>query len=312
MLCVRLLVLFAVLQGRLCLAFFSSLPYAALQQQQLQSLSASSSSSCLFSASSETNAEPSSPRDDVVKSARSALRTFGLLSTVSSLGLTSLVKPARAFGALDNANKKLGDYGLPPVLFVPNGFSPLVSEFGRGNSREKMENPILVQFSHPSLWVVATTTVNTNGEAGTISANDYIKGDSAFLYTMPLSSGESLSVDNKALITKFITKSLSQKGDPLESFVVGPPRLGPKGVDGLQYVLADINYQLNTEAGFLIGRRGVVSMCSVGPQIQGLVSVTTSKRWKTLEGDIRNIADSFRVYKLNSGIFSTGSATDAA
>ena len=70
----------------------------------------------------------------------------------------------------------VGSYGLPPIIFVPPGFSPLVSEFGRGNIREKMTNPILIQFCHPQLWVVATTTVNNNGEAGTISANDYIKG----------------------------------------------------------------------------------------------------------------------------------------
>ena len=49
-----------------------------------------------------------------------------------------------------------------------------------------MTNPIVVQFCHPSLWVEAKTSVNNNGEAGTISANDYIKGDSAFLFVKPL------------------------------------------------------------------------------------------------------------------------------
>lgn len=37
-------------------------------------------------------------------------------------------------------------------------------------------NPLLVQFAHPQLWVEAVTSFNNNGEAGTISANDYIKG----------------------------------------------------------------------------------------------------------------------------------------
>ena len=36
-----------------------------------------------------------------------------------------------------------------------------------------------------------------------------------------------------------------------------------------EYITADISYTINTEAGFLIGRKGVVSMTSVGPFIQG-------------------------------------------
>jgi hypothetical protein len=78
--------------------------------------------------------------------------------------------------ALENANGKLSEYSLPPMLFVPPGFSPLVSEIGRGNIKEKMTNPLVVQFAHPNNWVVQKTSVNVNGEAGTISANDYIKG----------------------------------------------------------------------------------------------------------------------------------------
>ena len=80
---------------------------------------------------------------------------------------------------------------------------------------------------------------------------------------------------------------------------------GPLGVDGQPYYLADIAYTINTEAGFLIGRKGVVSLTTVGPYLQALVCVSTDKRYKTLEGPLRDIAGSFRVYKLKSGIFST-------
>ena len=59
------------------------------------------------------------------------------------------------------------------------------------------------------------------------------------------------------------------------------------------------------QAGFLIGRKGVVSLTSVGPYIQALVCVSTDKRYKNLEGALRDMANSFRVYKLKSGIFST-------
>ena len=53
----------------------------------------------------------------------------------------------------------------------------------------------------------------------------------------------------------------------------------------------------------MIERRGVASVTSVGPALEGLVTVTTSKRYKNLEPTVRAIADSFRVYPLNSGIF---------
>ena len=70
-----------------------------------------------------------------------------------------------------------------------------------------MTNPLLVQFSRPQLWVTATTTVNNNGEAGTISANDYIKGDSAFFFTVPQDRQQ--SDISKETIQKFVLKCKS-------------------------------------------------------------------------------------------------------
>jgi hypothetical protein len=78
------------------------------------------------------------------------------------------------------------------------------------------------------------------------------------------------------------------------------------------------SYQLNTEAGFLIDRRAVASITSVNNNkvenkatktIQGLIGATTSKRWKNngLEKTLREIVNSFKTYKLNSGIFSASS-----
>lgn len=140
--------------------------------------------------------------------------------------------PAMAFGKLEDANNKLTTYGLPPIIFVPPGFSPLVSEFGRGNIKEKMVNPLLVQFCHPQLWVEAVTSYNNNGEAGTISANDYIKGDSSFFFFRPLAEGTTLSITSKEIIKDFLLKSLSQKGDPVETFKLLSVKQGNKGVDG--------------------------------------------------------------------------------
>ena len=226
--------------------------------------------------------------------------------TAVVVGVTTFRPTVANAGKQDEANAKLAAYGLPPILFVPPGFTPLVSEFGRGNIREAMTNPIIVQFSHPGLWIESLTTVNTNGEAGTVSANDYIKGDSAFFFNQPMKAGETLSEASKELVTNFIKKSLSQKGDPLETFKVVALKKGPVGADGQPYYIADIAYTLNTEAGFLIGRKGVVSLTNVGPFMQALICVATDKRYKNNEGDLRDIANSFRIYKLKSGIFSSG------
>ena len=160
-----------------------------------------------------------------------------VLGLSSALFASTLLAPSRASAAMNSAsmfmagrledvNDKLASYGLPPLLFVPPGFTPLVSEFGRGNIKQAMVNPILIQFCHPGLWVEATTTINNNGEAGTVSANDYIKGDSAFFFNQALKSGESLGEGSKDLAKSFMLAALSQKGDPVEVFKV---RVGTRG-----------------------------------------------------------------------------------
>jgi hypothetical protein len=40
----------------------------------------------------------------------------------------------------------------------------------------------------------------------------------------------------------------------------------------------DFAYKINTEAGFVIGRKGVASLTSVGSNVQMLVTVTTDQR----------------------------------
>eukprot|EP00596_Hydrurales_sp_CCMP1899_P001037 CAMPEP_0119037702 /NCGR_PEP_ID=MMETSP1177-20130426/6196_1 /TAXON_ID=2985 /ORGANISM="Ochromonas sp, Strain CCMP1899" /LENGTH=292 /DNA_ID=CAMNT_0006999321 /DNA_START=148 /DNA_END=1026 /DNA_ORIENTATION=- len=252
--------------------------------------------------SNDDNNIPKLARDTMKQPMQRGLQ--GVFALSGAL-MASMIKPepAFAFGKLEDANTKLGLYELPPIIFVPPGFSPLVSEFGRGNIREKMTNPLLIQFCHPQLWVEAVTSYNLNGEAGTISANDYIKGDSAFFYFRPLAEGQILSVNSKDLIKEFILKSLSQKGDPVETFKIVSVKQGNKGVDGQEYITAEINYTINTEAGFLIGRKGIASLTSVGPFIQGLVAVVIDKRWKDKAETIRDVIASFKVYKLNSGIF---------
>ena len=250
---------------------------------------------------------PSSDRANAL----SSLAKFSSVAQGVLAGATvaSTLNVAPAFASkLDEANTKLGNYNLPPMLFVPQGFVPVVSEYGRGNANKeggKMENPVVVQFAHPGTWVEAKTTINNNGEAGTISANDYIKGDSAFFFTQPLSAlpGNKLTVDNTEMVTKAVFAGLIQKGDVTEEFKVTNIRNGAKGVDGQEYIIADLFYKLNTEAGFLITRKGYVALTSVGPFVQSMTAVSTDKRFKKLGESLKDIVESFRVYKLQSGIF---------
>ena len=97
--------------------------------------------------------------------------------------------------SLESVNTKLSSYSLSPMLYVPPGFAPLVSEYGRGIGNIRQSSPIAVQFVYPEvrfslsnkrfhlctansvisislqLWVPRYTTTNVNGETGTISAN---------------------------------------------------------------------------------------------------------------------------------------------
>ena len=61
-----------------------------------------------------------------------------------------------------------------------------------------------------------------------------------------------------------IHTALSQKGDPVDSFKVLSARTQVDPVTQREYLLVDISYSLNTQAGFVIDRRGVVSVTSVG------------------------------------------------
>jgi hypothetical protein len=42
----------------------------------------------------------------------------------------------------------------------------------------------------------------------------------------------------------------------------------------------------------------VASITQVGQNVAALVAATTAVRWKKLDGQLRTVADSFRVYSL--------------
>lgn len=144
-----------------------------------------------------------------------------------------------------------------------------------------------------------------------------------------MENGEKADLANKKVVEKILLKcklsitcaiyvftvscilciALSQKGDPVESFKIYSILPGAAGSDGQKYFISKFGYELNTEAGFLVARKGVVSMTNVGPNVQSLVALTTGQRFKNMGSTLDDIASSFRVYKLNSGVFS-GAGTE--
>lgn len=243
------------------------------------------------------NIFPNKPFFSNAKIATFLVSTFGFISINSP-------NPVHAV-SLESVNEKLSSYDLPPMLFVPPGFQPVVSEYGRGNSQSAIKNPIIVQFAAPQNWIVEKTNVNANGEAGKIAANDYVRGDSAFMFLYTLQGDEKVDVSAKPLFQKILLKSISQKGDNSEGFRVTKIEAGSPGLNGQTYVVVDFEYKINTEAGFLVSRKGVAAFTSVGPDVQTLVSVTTDKRYKELGEALHDIARTFRVNKLNSGVFAS-------
>jgi len=99
-----------------------------------------------------SNEEPVSISDSLMKRSVQAMKV--ITSLTASLVTINIInnKPVIA-ASVESCNTKLSGYGLPPIIFVPPGFSPLVSEFGRGNIKEEMKNPILVQFAHPQVML---------------------------------------------------------------------------------------------------------------------------------------------------------------
>jgi len=246
-----------------------------------------------------------SPRSDKDRMSHNIRLGSSAIVSANVMGSLSILRsfPKPSYAGTTEANNKLSEYGLPPIVFVPPGFSPLVSEYGRGSKDKPIENPIVVQFAHPNTWIVQKTQTNNNGESGTVGANDYVKGDSANFYETPLPSGESLSVTNKGLYSKILQEALGRKGDVLESFKILKVESVGKGIKGEEYFRTYYSYSLNTEAGFLINRKGIATFTNVGPNIQALITAATDKRYgKGLEKTLEDITLSFRVYKMFTNI----------
>lgn len=85
-----------------------------------------------------------------------------------------------------DVNKFLQAQGFPQMP-SGNGMSPLMKYIGTAapaniDGQKVKGRPfneiLLVRFLYPNGWLVASPDITENGEAGTIGANNFIKGDS--------------------------------------------------------------------------------------------------------------------------------------
>lgn len=220
---------------------------------------------------------------------RQAVATFGLVAASSGLN----VEPAAAFGALEKVNSQLKGYGLPSLAGVPDGFSPLLELWGKGKNR----SPLLIQFVHPSEWVVTLPSQDMNGEDGTVQAGQYSAGDTATLYVMPNVKVANVAEEPKSFYKDAITSAISQKGNNIyQDFKLKKIETKAGELDGQNYAIVDFSYTLLTGAGFEVDRVGVASITSVGGATEVLWCASTRQRYKKLEAKLHNIANSFRVY----------------
>eukprot|EP00617_Octactis_speculum_P003721 CAMPEP_0185771156 /NCGR_PEP_ID=MMETSP1174-20130828/63421_1 /TAXON_ID=35687 /ORGANISM="Dictyocha speculum, Strain CCMP1381" /LENGTH=304 /DNA_ID=CAMNT_0028456921 /DNA_START=26 /DNA_END=940 /DNA_ORIENTATION=+ len=198
----------------------------------------------------------------------------------------------------DKFIKQMANYGIGSPVPVPGGYSPVLGFYGRAVPGQV---PLLVTFNAPSTWIIARPNIDNNGEDGTVSAGDYIKGDSAALFVAPaIKDGQTLDdVVNKEYLRDVIFGAITQKG---ASFVQDFKLLKfskvqeDKTLKSSTYSV-DFQYILITGAGFEVGRRGCGAVTAVGGKsVQAMVGATTTQRWKKVEPDLREVAASFRVY----------------
>jgi len=61
---------------------------------------------------------------------------------------------------------------------------------------------------YPSAWIVNVPIEDGNGESGTVSANNYVKGDSAVVSALPLESGKNIASQEKEYFQDLLTQQV--------------------------------------------------------------------------------------------------------
>lgn len=207
-------------------------------------------------------------------------RTAGALAFAGfAVGVVGAPSGANA-ADVNKLNKQLDVLGLPRVDSIPDGFKPCLSAVNQ-------EQSLLVQFNYPQNWLVVKPNTDSNREAGTVSAGDYGKGDSAALFVSDLRPSS-----DKAYYDKLLSAACTQKGaNQIQNFKIKKIAPGPPGA------VVDFEYELITGSGFIVERRGVAGVSAVAGKSQALLAITTTTRFKKLGPALRTTAESFRAFE---------------
>jgi len=207
-----------------------------------------------------------------------------------------------------DVNKLLSSYGFSPMK-VPGGFSPIVQYIGTAppanidGSKSKaraFSDTMLVRFLAPSGWLIETPSIDENGEAGNVGANNYIKGDAANFAAVALPKDAQLSTLGKEFWKAWLSSQMSN--DVYEDVKV--KKIKPVSQpDGTEMVIIEFGYTLLTRAGFTVLRQGVAGAQISNDAVVGVVAATTALRWKELSDSLFTCADSFRAYKVKPPAF---------
>jgi len=210
-------------------------------------------------------------------------------------------------------NKFLVELGYPAMPKV-NGLSPVVEYIGTATPANidgqkvrarQFDGILLVRFLFPSTWIVSKPDITENGEAGTVGANNFVKGDSMVFTTLKLPDNKPLKDQPKSFFQTLLSAQMTN--DVYED--VKPKKLNyVTAADGTEHILFDFGYTLLTRAGFTVERKGVAAAVQVGDSAAALVCATTALRFKELEPLIRGSADSFRVNTVKSARLPGGAA----
>lgn len=229
--------------------------------------------------------------------------TLGAAATAATASLV-LGSGVRSAGAMDQDKfyPQMRSYGAKDTKPCPDGFNPVLEFYGKttgstvGGVAAVGVAPLLVTYNSPNGWLLVRPNIDNNGEDGTISSGDYGKGDSASFYNgAPLKAGQTL--ENRAELEALIFAALTVKGaSQYQGFTVTKVTKLDAATNQ-PYYICEYKYTLLTGAGFAIDRIGIGSATAVGTKsTQAMVGASTDIRWKKTKGQLREVAESFRVY----------------
>jgi len=248
-----------------------------------------------------------------------------VLGTAFAAGLTTLL-PGRsaeaaglAFGYGTNVkdiDAQLSAFGLKSMGQVPNGFKPLIQAVGGSVGANvdgskiidsigsivtdgglKTGERLLLLFSYPSAWIVSLPTLTANGESGTVSANNYVKGDSAVVNARNLKDP---SAPLSGYDTKFFEDLFLQQVAPSQQqgFKVVKKKAA-EAIEGQETIDVEYRYDLLIN-GVPIGRHGFAKVVKVGNSAVSLGATTTDSRFKGMKEQLITCANTFRAHTVKA------------